>query len=53
MIKDEIFKQIIIHTKEVVPELENHDFKQVDSLRESVANSVDRAEIIAIKNKLL
>ena len=46
MTKDEIFKKIIIHTKEVVPELENHNFVMMDSLKKLGANSVDRAEII-------
>jgi polyketide biosynthesis acyl carrier protein len=44
--KDEIFKQIVIHTKDVVPELGKHDFVILDSLKELGANSVDRAEII-------
>ena len=48
MTKDEIFSQISIHTKGVVPELENYNIQQTDSLKELGANSVDRAEIITL-----
>ncbi|MBN2441741.1 MAG: acyl carrier protein [Spirochaetales bacterium] len=48
MTKEEIFKQIINHIKEVVPELENYNIQQTDSLKDLGANSVDRAEIITL-----
>lgn len=41
-----IFKLIVAHTREVVPELEGHDFKRSDSLKELGADSVDRSEIL-------
>ncbi len=53
MTKDEIFKQIVIHTKTVVPELEQHNFLITDSLRELGANSVDRAEILTMMMETL
>lgn len=48
MNKDTIFELIVQHTREVVPELEAHEFIHKDSLRELGANSVDRAEIIQL-----
>jgi polyketide biosynthesis acyl carrier protein len=53
MTKEEIFKLIIEHTKKVVPELENHNFIIMDSLRELGANSVDRAEILTLMMETL
>jgi polyketide biosynthesis acyl carrier protein len=41
-----IFEIIVNHIREVVPELDAHDFQQDDSLRALGANSVDRADII-------
>ena len=46
MNKEEIFKLIAEHTKEVVFELEEHDFKIEESLKALGANSIDRSEII-------
>jgi len=41
-----IFNLIVENTREVVFELEDHDFKMDDSLKELGANSIDRSEII-------
>ena len=46
MNQQDIFNLITNHTREVVPLLVNHDFKQTDSLKELGANSIDRSEII-------
>ena len=46
MSADEIFEIIIQHTRNVVPELQEHDFRRTDSLRALGANSIDRADII-------
>lgn len=48
MTKDEVFQLIIRHTCEIIPELIGHDFKKDDRLLDLGANSVDRAEIIAM-----
>jgi polyketide biosynthesis acyl carrier protein len=48
MSKEEIFNLIISHVKKLIPELEKHDFKYTDSLRELGANSIDRAEILTL-----
>lgn len=44
--KEEILEIIVRHTREVVPELEAHEFRPDDSLKALGANSVDRADII-------
>lgn len=41
-----IFDVIVGHTRELLPELENHAFVHTDSLRALGANSLDRADII-------
>jgi polyketide biosynthesis acyl carrier protein len=41
-----VFEVIVQHTREVVPELDDHAFQPSDSLRELGANSIDRAEIL-------
>jgi polyketide biosynthesis acyl carrier protein len=46
MSKQEIIETIARYIREVVPSLQNHEFKLSDSLRELGANSVDRADII-------
>lgn len=46
MTKEEIFNLIVGFTKEVVFELEDHDFKIDESLKSLGANSIDRSEII-------
>lgn len=45
---DDIFKILVNHTREVLPEVEDHDFHMKDSLRELGANSIDRSEIIML-----
>jgi len=46
MSEAEIVATIVRHARQVVPQLESHQFKATDSLRELGANSVDRADII-------
>jgi len=46
MNKVQVFELITRHTCEVLPELENHEFKFEDSLRDLGANSIDRSEIV-------
>ncbi|WP_160717028.1 acyl carrier protein [Chitinophaga solisilvae] len=45
---EEIFQVIVQHTREIIPELEEHAFRFNDQLKELGANSIDRAEIIAL-----
>ncbi|MFJ8229742.1 acyl carrier protein [Streptomyces sp. NPDC094448] len=42
----DVFALIVEHTREVIPELEEHPFQPAESLRDLGANSIDRAEII-------
>jgi len=46
MNKEDIFEVIVGHTREVIPELEEHDFKTDDALKDLGANSIDRSEIV-------
>lgn len=46
MNQQEIFDTIVKNTREVVFELEEHQFKPDDSLKALGANSIDRSEII-------
>ncbi|MBQ4813834.1 acyl carrier protein [Pseudoalteromonas luteoviolacea] len=46
MEQQQIFEIIVNNTKELLPELESHNFSQSDSLRDLGANSVDRSELI-------
>ncbi|MEU9678019.1 MULTISPECIES: acyl carrier protein [Streptomyces] len=46
MSNQDVLGLIVEHTREVIPELEDHAFQPADSLRELGANSIDRAEII-------
>lgn len=46
MNRGDIFKLIVRHSCEVIPELEGHEFTPNDRLVDLGANSVDRAEII-------
>lgn len=46
MTEEDIFARIVENTREVVFELEEHDFKTTDSLKELGANSIDRSEIV-------
>ncbi len=46
MNQEQVLNIIISHAREVVPELEQHQFTAEDSLRELGANSIDRSEIL-------
>lgn len=46
MTVDDIFQKIVENTKEVIYELEAHEFKTNDSLKDLGANSIDRSEIV-------
>lgn len=46
MTKEEIFAVIIENVREVLPELEDHEFKFDDQLKDLGANSIDRSEIV-------
>ncbi|MCR8993896.1 acyl carrier protein [Brevibacillus sp. 7WMA2] len=46
MSREDIFKLIIQHTCEIIPDLEDHHFQPSDKLVDLGANSVDRAEIV-------
>lgn len=48
MNKEDIFKLVVKHTCEIIPELEGYDFKPDDRLADLGANSVDRAEIVTM-----
>ncbi|MEV5432447.1 acyl carrier protein [Streptomyces sp. NPDC052701] len=48
MSQTRVFDLIVEHTREVIPELEEHRFAPTDSLRDLGANSIDRAEIIVM-----
>ena len=48
MNKEQILEVIIKNTREVIPELLEHEFKHDDRLADLGANSVDRAEIVAM-----
>ena len=48
MTKDDIFELIVRHSREVVPELEEHQFKPGDRLSDLGANSMDRADIVTM-----
>ncbi|MCC5467071.1 acyl carrier protein [Pelosinus baikalensis] len=48
MNKTDIFEIIVRHTYEVIPELESELIKPSDQLAQLGANSVDRAEIVAM-----
>ncbi len=48
MKKEDIFEIIVRNSCEVIPELEGHVFKPSDRLTDLGANSVDRAEIVAM-----
>ncbi len=46
MTKEEIFDIYVESIKEVLPELEDHEFKRTDILKNLGANSIDRVEIL-------
>lgn len=48
MNREEIFNLIITHVREVLPDLEDHNFQRTDSLKGLGANSLDRAEIMMV-----
>lgn len=48
MTVQEVFDIIVRHTREVLPELEQHSFQLSDSLRALGANSIDRSEIVML-----
>ncbi|MCZ8521625.1 MULTISPECIES: acyl carrier protein [Paenibacillus] len=48
MNREEIWQLVIQHASEVVPELEGHAFQPDERLADLGANSVDRAEIVAM-----
>lgn len=48
MEKYEVFQIVKENCKEVLPELEGHDFSGSDKLVELGANSIDRSEIISL-----
>ena len=51
--KDEIFELIVRHSREVVPELETHEFKHNDRLSDLGANSMDRADVVMMTMEAL
>lgn len=48
MNKEQIFKLVVRHSCEIIPELEGYEFKPSDRLADLGANSVDRAEIVTM-----
>ena len=46
MTEQQIFQVIVNNTREILFELEQHQFKPEDSLKELGANSIDRSEIL-------
>lgn len=48
MNQDAIFRVLVENTRELLPELNDHNFSPEDSLRALGANSIDRAEIITM-----
>lgn len=53
MNKENIFNLIVSNSCEVIPELAEHQFKLSDRLVDLGANSVDRAEIVAMTMEAL
>nr|BAP05574.1 CalX [uncultured Candidatus Entotheonella sp.] len=46
MDNEAIFKLIVDHTREILPELQDYPFQRADSLKDLGANSLDRSEIL-------
>jgi polyketide biosynthesis acyl carrier protein len=46
MTHHDIFNLIVKNTREVIPELGEHEFQFADRLRDLGANSIDRSEIL-------
>lgn len=53
MNKHDIFELIVRHSREVVPELEEYEFKHSDRLNDLGANSMDRADIVMMTMEAL
>ncbi|MNG04988.1 Polyketide biosynthesis acyl-carrier-protein AcpK [compost metagenome] len=53
MNKEDIFALVAQHVCEVIPELEGYEFKSNERLADLGANSVDRAEIVALTMEAL
>ncbi|WP_127530241.1 acyl carrier protein [Paenibacillus kobensis] len=53
MNKEDIFALVARHVCEVIPELEGYAFKPSERLADLGANSVDRAEIVALTMEAL
>jgi polyketide biosynthesis acyl carrier protein len=53
MSKEDIFELIVRYSREVIPELESHQFKPGDRLVDLGANSVDRVEITMLTMEAL
>lgn len=43
-----VYQLILKNAREVVPDLEDHDFQESDSLRDLDVDSVERAEIVTM-----
>jgi polyketide biosynthesis acyl carrier protein len=46
--KQDVFNIVVRHCYEVLPELEDHQFKPEERLVDLGANSIDRAEIVTL-----
>lgn len=46
MTQQDIFELIVANTREIMPGLDQHDFKPEDRLADLGANSIDRADIV-------
>lgn len=44
--KEHIFDLIVVHAREVVPDLSNHSFSPTDSMKALGLSSIDRTEVI-------
>jgi len=53
MTRADIVEIIARHTREILPELSNHEFDGSDRLADLGANSVDRAEIVMLVQESL
>jgi polyketide biosynthesis acyl carrier protein len=53
MNKEEIFGIVVSNVCEVIPDMEDYDFKPSDRLTDLGANSVDRAEIVTMTMEVL
>ena len=53
MNKDDIFKVIIRHISDIMPNLKDHVFQPNDQLKELGVNSIDRADVITMSMESL